>query len=456
MKFRTVQLSIICLLALILAGCGAERGRNDTGMEDKPPITNDRRPDGIETGAAADDINKPDAAALFMPSAAADGGYYYMTSGAGELTDGREGRHLMYLDYASRQEVYLCGDPSCAHNTADCTSVFPIDEFGLRPSILVMGDKVYLLFKEPDMDGSVSMGQGGGSGGAESVPAVLYEMNADGTERDKIFTFEPNITVEDFTAGDGEGLYFITKRVSAVMGEGNTWFSSTDRNLVRLDISTGELSTICSMDFGDDIVWDVTGCFGRELILSGIDFGRAITIQDRDDRNIYDDADDVFATLDVDAGELHEFYRVKHPKSRSWELDGGTLYYAVDGSGEILAVSISNGKERVLCETPHDQLWGTVGGRLYTWEYDDEAYYFIDPATGEISRCGLTNRTVGGTVKIVAEAGDEVLVIYDCDAVIKSDGSYSASQYYYGLISKSDLYAGVGNYLPIKMIEKGM
>ena len=383
-------------------------------------------------------------------------GFYYLTLGAGRLADGRDGHHLMYMDYATRQEVYLCSDPSCGHNTADCTSVFPTDEFQHNNVMLfTIGGKLYMLVSQPDQEGVVVMGSSGGAS-TQSGRAELYRMNADGTGRRKIYTFGANLTVENFAAGDGGGLYFITKKVSTTSDGGSTYFTATDRKLVRLDLATGKLSTVCGMDFGDYVDWSPAGVRGRELILTGIDFGRAVTSQEmKDDRGLYDSACHVFAALDVDTGKLRELYRVKRPKSQSWALDGETLYYAVDGSGEILAVSLADGRERVLCKTSHNSIWGIVGGMLYTWEYGD-GFYFIDPADGSISRCGLKNKTVGTHIEIVAEAGDRVLVIYDCDATVSKDGSFSTRGNYYALISLADLAAGRENYAPIKMVEAGM
>ena len=54
-----------------------------------------------------------------------------------------------------------------------------------------------------------------------------------------------------------------------------------------------------------------------------------------------------------------------------------------------------------------------------------------------------------------AETGSKILVIYDYEYTSLGDDSYDITQYRYALIEKSDLYAGNGNYEPIKMIGKG-
>ncbi len=464
MKSKVVMFAVVCMLISVLTGCGAEAEKPaDTGTPQDAKLPQETEPPK-ETELPEDGTGNEEQAALTMLAGegrtfvgcGTESGFYYMTLGAGRLTDGRNGQHLMYIDYAFRQEVYLCSDPSCAHNTADCTSVFPTDDFrrdGM--SLFTMGGKLYILVSQPDQEGVVVMGSSGGTS-TQGGRAELYQINADGTGRAKKYTFDANLTVEGFAAGDGGGLYFITKKVSTESGGESTYFTATDRKLVRLDLVAGKLSTVCTMDFGDNVDWTPAGAHGRELILSGIDFGRAVTGQEiKNDRNIYDNACDVFAALDVDTGALREFYRVKYPKSRSWALDGETLYYSVDGGGEILAVSITDGQERVLCETAHDKLWGVVGGRPYTWEYED-GFYFIDPAGGSVSRCSLKDKTTGSHIQIVAEAGDRALVIYDTDATKRADGSFTVGGYRYALISLSDLFAGRANYATVEMVEAGM
>ena len=46
----------------------------------------------------------------------------------------------------------------------------------------------------------------------ESNKAVLYKLNLDGTNREKIYTFDDNATIEDFVIGSGNGIYLIAKK----------------------------------------------------------------------------------------------------------------------------------------------------------------------------------------------------------------------------------------------------
>lgn len=392
-----------------------------------------------------------------------DSGYYYLSNEIERLSDGQLATHLMYMDFATRQEIYLCNNAACTHNTIDCTSVFPADDFPPASTLLfVWNSNLYIISKEQDNDGSAAMASTGIFAGennfVESKPTSIYQANLDGTNRNKVYTFDPTVAVEDFVVGDAGGLYFITKKLTTQQIGGSSYRTSSERKLVYLDLSTKTEALICSMDFGDNISWSVIGCSGRSLVLHGIDFGRDISPEEmhEEETTIYDNAYDIFATLDIETGTLKEFYRVYAPKARSFEMDENKLYFSVIDDGSITSVDIHSGEQTELCRIPQDFIWGMVGNKLYTWDSSDSTFYFIDVNTGEINHSGLVNKTLGWSLDIIAVTGDQVLTIYDCDAADKGDGTYTINGYKYALISKEDLFAGRDNFIPINMIGTGI
>lgn len=390
-----------------------------------------------------------------------ENGYYYLTDTEKRLSDGQNACHLMYMDFAARQEIFLCSNAGCLHDTADCTSVLSADEFPpYTTALFFWNGSLYLMSKDMDCDGTAAIGVFGDEIGymAESKPTVLYRMDPDGTNREKVYAFESGVTVEDFVVGDAGGLYLITKTVGTEQKEGNAYQTSSKRELIRLDLSAQKEKALCSMDFHDNISWEIIGCTGRLFVLHGIDFGREVSEEEkhRDDSAIYEDSYDVFATLAADSGALSEIYRVYGAKARSYVVGEDELYFSVLGDGSITSVDLRTGGQTVLCRISQDFLWGMVGDKLYTRDSSDYTYYFIDVNTGEISHSGLVNKSLGWSLDIVAEAGDQALVIYDCDATANGDGAFSISGYYYGLIRKEDLCAGRDNFTTVCRSEKGM
>lgn len=393
---------------------------------------------------------------------ATDKGCYYLSSDSQRLSDGRYATHLMYMDVAARQEIYLCNNAACAHNTVDCTSVLLAEDFPHYSTLLFVWDgNLYILSKAQDCDGSSEAGfssVGAALAAIESTSTVLYRANLDGTGRNRVHTFDPTVTVEDFVVGDAGGLYFVTKKLTTQQENGSSYYTSSERKLIYLDLAAKTETEICSMDFGDNISWDVIGTSGRMLVLCGVDFGRHVSPEEMhdDDIKIYDDSYDVFATLDVDNCSLREIYRVYAPKSRSHAVHGDKLYFAVDGSGRIVNVDLYTGQEAVLCKITKNLIWGTIGDKLYCYDSSDCTYNFVDVNTGKISHSGLVNKTTGWGLNLIAEIGDQVLVNYDSDGTFSSDGSFHTTREHYGLIDKEDLYAGIDNFAPISMIGKGM
>lgn len=398
--------------------------------------------------------------------AATDSGCYYLSDDDERLPDGRYASHLMYMDVATRQEIYLCNNAACAHNTVDCTSVLLHEDFPPYTTALFMWNgNLYMLSKEQDHDGqSAATEVFGGDGLAPGMPiesrsTILYRANPDGTNRNKVYTFHPNVTVEDFVVGDAGGLYLITKKLTTQQGSGKSYQTSSERKLIYLDLSAKTETEICSMDFDDNISWDVIGGSGRMLLLYGIDFGRYVSPEemlDDDFNKRYDNSYDVFAALNVDDGSLREFYRAYAPKARSYAVDGNKLYFAVDGSGSIVSVDLRTGEEATLCAIAKNAIGGMIGDKLYCYDSSDHTYRFIDVNTGEISHSGLVNKTTGWSLEFIAEFGDQVLVNYDSDGSFSSYGSFSPTRERYGLIRKEDLYTGVDNFTPISMIGKGI
>lgn len=461
------RIALILALGILLSLCACEQST----PESDHPNSMSSTPGSYNNGQSAVDENENKAETTKngslsllcqlqsnLKGCTTDSGYYYMSHEVERLSDGQLAVHLMYMDFATRQEIYLCSNAACTHNTVDCTSVFSTVDFPLYSTLLfVWNSNLYIMSKESDPDGSTSFDLLGGES-IESVPTTIYRANLDGTNRNKVYTFDPAVTVEDFVVGDAGGLYFITKKLTTQQSGGSSYTTSSERKLVYLDLSAKTETTICSMDFDDNISWDVIGCSDRSLVLYGIDFGRDISPEEihQDKTTIYDNSYDVFATLDIGTGTLKEFYRVYTPKARSFEVDNNKLYFSVTGDGSITSVDIRSGQQTELCKTSQDSIWGLVGDKLYTRDESNYTYYFIDVNTGEINHSRLVNKSLGWSLDIIAEAGDQVLTIYDYDATAKGDGSYSIKGYQYGLISKEDLYAGRDNFVPIKMIGTGM
>lgn len=397
-------------------------------------------------------------------------GYYHLSREIAKLADGNYAYHMMYMDFASGQEIYLCSNAGCGHDSQDCSAVFLSEEFhGFSSLLFVWQDALYILSKYQDNDGSsvsysfASAEDIGTVMGMDGSCAVLYRANLDGTGREAVYSFDASLAVEDWVIGDDTSLYLVTKEVSAEKDELDTYYNSVDRKLICLDPASGETRDICSMEFEDSVPWDVKGCYDRTLVLKCTDYGRTLSNEemfDDDDayKEIYEKSKDVYATLALDDPQLVIRYSQDNKNQNSALIDGNMLYLSSSGDGIVRGMDLKTGEEQVICSRSGGfyYLLKKIGDKLCchneTWDY---TYDYIDVNTGEVSHSSLVNKSTGWILELKAVLESDVLVIYDCEAIPTEDGAYEVKGYQYGLISQEDLFAGNDNYRKINMIEKG-
>lgn len=482
-RFRKLRfLSAAAALTVSLGACAGEAPKEDnspvgqTGIEPVEVYT----ADDTAGGTAEGDTNEEEASgglSLFYEmgdeGCNTREGYYYLTTEAEKLADGNYGIHLMYMDFATQQEIYLCSNAGCSHNSTDCPAVFLYDDFPPYTSpLFVHGDGLYILSKKMDYDGNTQWesafngeedGATLGFGNAEEDPTILYRMNLDGTEREKIHTFDSSLTLEDYVLGDENGIYVIAKRLSAERDGNENYFTSSERRLLYLDLGTGEEKTICGLDLEGNISWELAGCYGHSLVMQGTDYGREVSREEMYDDNVwrelYRNSEEVFAVFDLDSQQLTEKYRMTNGNESNALVKGNRLYVSDEGEGVVKAVDLRDGSESILCRQENDffHIWYIIGDKLCCKNRAAGAdFYYIDVNTGGISHSALANKSLGWSLEFRAVLDSEVLVIYDYEAVPSelTPGGYEILQYKYALISMEDLFSGNANYRPIQMMKK--
>ena len=392
-----------------------------------------------------------------------ENGYYYLTHESVELKDGKFGIHLMYMDFAAKREIYLCSTAGCKHDSADCPSVFLISDFPQASTkLFVFNDNLYILSREYDDDGTVSQFIGGEENIPESKPVALYCAKLDGTERKKVYTFDAELTIEDMIFANNDGIYIVTKKVSADKTGGQTYKTSSERKLVFLDLSSLSAKDICPMAFGDSISWNIIGCCQYGFVLSGIDYGREISRDElwNDDlySELYQNSAVVYALLDPQNGKLKEICRQSNKNANSAQIFGDSLYLSSDENKNIDVINIGTGEKKTLCSIQQNLIMGVLGDMLCCREWnlaENPKWYFVDTNTGEMTKTDLVNKCNGWSLEFRGETSEDVLFVYDYDASTTDNESYEIYQYKHALISKKDLFAGRQNYRKIDMTGPG-
>ena len=170
---------------------------------------------------------------------------------------------------------------------------------------------MYFLDRSPDTSGSTIVNLLGNSEtvNAGSTKSALYRMNLDGSGRERIYSFDGDTTVEDTAFGDDNGLYFITKKLGASKSGSGTYTTTSDRQIICLDPDNGKAKSLCSLDFGDGLNWEVIGSADDRIILKAYQYPNGMTEEEASalDENSYLDllknSQIIYASLELSTGE---------------------------------------------------------------------------------------------------------------------------------------------------------
>lgn len=403
-------------------------------------------------------------------SCLSDTGYYYVTENSSELKKDFYGRQIMYMDFAAKQEVYLCNEPGCKHNDKNCTAVLSGNELGDIGSALlfVWKEKLYLISRDSDTENSMSTiweeGEDGSSN--QRMPTVIYSMGLDGTNRKKEYTFAQDVTVEDMVLCDEDAVYFTAKQINTSSKKGTTYTTASKRELVRYQPEKKTLETVCSLEFGDQIRWSIVGCCDGKVILQGTKYNKKLSLEEEmklEKEELWEYSNDfteIFASLDLADGSQQKIYSVKNdPDSEnSTVVQGDYLYLSVQKEKKICKINLKTGKVETLAKIEQGFIAGSLSDKLCCRSWDlagDHTYYFVDCNTGKIDHSNLVNKRNGWDLEIIGESGSQVLVIYDYEGKEAEDDAWDISRYQYGLIEKKDLCQGADQFHKIAMKGAG-
>lgn len=476
MNRRNVCLMAACVLSLLVTACSStENAKTETTKNGADSVvdigsTGNNTSENNNTGELTLLTSENSSIVSGNFGCATEQGFYYMPEEFKELSDGVYGKHLMYIDYASAQEIYLCNNAGCKHDSAECMAVFTEEDLKASSSSLLFVWQDYLyVFEQRDESGSSGMNYVGENEETLQEPACLYRMNLDGTNREKVLTFDEGLTLEDCVYGCGDNLYFVTKKVTMEnLENGGYYNTASDREMVSVDTSTWKQTTLCKLE--EDLRL-AESCAGGILCRRTV-WNDGTTKKEADEMDTdtwidaYGKTTEEYLLLNPQDGSTKQLAAVSNANINNGAAQGQKVYLSEQGKSGIRVIGTVTGEESVLIpeESKCNWVWKIFKDSILCDALDDpeaetdnldHSLYFVDLNTGELHHCTLTNKTLGWDLEIVAETQDSFLVIYDYDAIDIGDGGYEITQEYYGLISKEDLYASRDNYRPIQMVEKG-
>lgn len=454
MKKVVLIITVFWLLFSLCACSSLDKNSELSGSDTQGAITDSQNTNEYSQNTKGLNLLVDDSTSEVSNHFGTEKGFYYLT----------EDMHLMYIDYNTQKEVYLCTDSSCRHDNEDCTALF--SDFGTDSVLFVWGDYLYFLNRDYDDDGAMSIFIGETSPEAQGSADTLYRMKLDGTDRTKVFTFPDKQTTEKFVMGDGDSLWFITKELKNTTEDGTTLTSSSNRQLVKYSISKNEIVDTLSLALDDDTFYKPVGCTDSKVVLykiaypDGMSEEDASKLSDEEWLKATRNSNIQYVALDLNTEKITELYSFKNTGLRSTGfVSDGYVYLSDCSSGTIMKINVDTAEAKVLCNTTKNYIYMVTNDVLCCMDSSsdvaDNNYYFIDKETGEIKTSTLTIKNIGWSLELRAAASDKFLVVNEYDAKELGDGGYEIYGKKFALIAKEDMYNSRANYLPIEMVGDG-
>lgn len=475
--------TVFIAAALAMSLCGCDRTDNDsessntvsteqsTTAEENEPIANT----GLTELTSTVRFN-------ISPSCGTETGMYYMDS----LSIGKGNGYLMYIDYATKQEVYVCADSSCKHDSDRCTSFFSRDEFFTRDNSCMFsyGGSLYYLSLPNNNDGGVGTQPSSVWEGDERDRA-LYRLNPDGSNRERVFTFDKDIAVDSFVAGNGNDLWFYVRTPVVEYNENTKLYyrNSKDKAMIRLSLSERTIVERIPLKNNDRLdYYRILGCVDDKFIFSVYEYPEGITIKNifeiQTDRDlaaepiisdhrleeIRQKTDEVIFTLDTKTKETKEIFRYNWVDGYGYRyfFSGDIMYICDYEDDSAIEVNMLTGEQTAHERfSPYDgyRVHAMLDGRFVFQPYDgmDGPRYFSDPSTGELTKTELPSPTWSDrsiVESVVTFEGDYVLILGKEINIENKHFGVGGFYYEYYVMTTDDFFNGVDNLMPVKVNER--
>lgn len=350
------------------------------------------------------------------------------------------GNNIVYIDYATQQEVYLCASPNCTHDHEGCTAWIDPDAGGFTP--LVSGEKLLL----------VHVAYGFESG--ESAIPRIDVAGLNGSDRHTLVEFAANERLKLVFSTNGNQLICALNEVNPDDIED----TNATLKLVLIDLNTGERT-----DFYERAVQ----IGGTEPLFMGVtDSGYCVlreqyTTKSEEDfpgQEWEDIADEIersttYTCTMIPVGGSEPVGTFTY-SGRIYDLlcDDGLYYFDCD-SRKVMRVSIPDGTATELATLPDEGAtsayldgkmgdWFLLSQRYYENREDvsypvaNDCCYAVNVKTGELRPLEIRQEVSADRrmTTMLGKTSNEVLLITD------SEVPETATHYgfVYSLISQED------------------
>lgn len=427
---------ILILCCILLVACQEKNGENKPEASDNP--------------SQKENLVLKEWKYLINEGDGNDDGYYRLSHN----DDGET--YLLYTDYSTGQEIYLCNKPECQHKDESCTSYLP---FGDISEMFVYKDHLYFI----ESAGAIMQLSGDGLVSSMKSTPHIYQMDLDGQNRKELCQLEEGY---QFTAGnialDGHDMYLSISKNDDVETSKNSHMQVTTQNeLFKINLKTGQKEKV--MDLYDGLSdKDIAAVEGRKLILSGYycqedpqkyldkkDFSGYDRIMEKS-KSLYEIVN--IDTLKKETIKTKEVIPVNYYQNKIYYTDKNFVYcfdLATKKISEFL--SLDKGYEYSLDIYGHQLL-------INQWKGDKFQKTLISSIDKpKIKELKQHTRAPKEPVNIISMTSDKVFVLYDREGDYEKTWAgtmqYETKKEYKGLISIDDFFNNKKNYQKMSVIQ---
>lgn len=423
-----VMLLVICMMATFTACSNKpndESAASDSTASDSTAQPSNDNGESVEETDSQESIQEGELRHVseMLARFGTQDGFYFIKSyhPADKMEEGYD--NIMYIDYATGKQVYLCNKSNCSHSDSSCTSYLPING---AQGLFTYKDKLYRLSDAYSSDGKME------------VPG-LFVSDLDGSNQKMLYEMDSGMGwLRDFVIGEGV-LYADVMVMEEEDSEGGfVFFGGDDSNsrLLSIDLSTGKT----------EIVHDLTnkkiaGVFGDYIVISEPKNGEM-----------------VFSLFDTASNAASEVGRIKG--TAIYAYSDGKVYYAIDNTLHTLDLQSGTTSQIASGLTASPDTIQIYNGFAVCEKSDEngtQAHFAVDLASGTVTQINLFKSGLDFKipVEIEAEWGEYFLVCLG----YKIDEEYVdwvgvwqeyISEEHFALIKKQDFFAGEAEYQTIQ------
>ncbi|WP_297136427.1 hypothetical protein [Terrisporobacter sp.] len=388
-----------------------------------------------------------------------EGGYYTISSSEDE--EGNTVQNLMYVDYKTKKQIYLCDKSECNHNTDRCTSYIETKYFGRQNSLICDGKYLYLISSEYNDDGSISTSISYGGEGLTPIsePTSIYRMNLDGSNRILLSEFESGELLGEKILTDGEYIYCISMKNTQVKIDDNTSYTKGDEyKLIKISNESGEKQDITEWDSS----WNILGCYKDKIIINKLEFDHELTVEEKMDQAKYTqackNAKESIVSYDINTQKFEKLFENEMSDSYQYIMHEKNVFYYKYNGNKIMSFDLDTKQKSDFLETNNSNIEQIYDGYMITsdWKENNKEYYRIRIEDKEISKLSLYKDN-GRLVNIIAESENDFFVESNCknkDEYVEWAGINQTieTDREYAMIPKEDYFNNKNNFKKVNMI----